>query len=42
VLVGNRYYEVTGGSVIFKGENLLEMEVEDISLAGFFKLSVSC
>ncbi|CAH1420481.1 unnamed protein product [Lactuca virosa] len=36
VLVGHRDYEVTGGSVIFKGENLLEMEAEDRSLAGLF------
>ncbi|KAH7547700.1 hypothetical protein JRO89_XS14G0004400 [Xanthoceras sorbifolium] len=28
--------EVTGGSVIFKGENLLEMEPEERSLAGLF------
>ena len=26
VLVGHPDYEVTGGSVVFKGENLLEME----------------
>ncbi|XP_076909487.1 ABC transporter I family member 6, chloroplastic-like [Bidens hawaiensis] len=36
VLVGHKDYEVTGGSVIFKGENLLEMEPEDRSLAGLF------
>ncbi|PWA88194.1 ABC transporter, conserved site-containing protein [Artemisia annua] len=36
VLVGHRDYEVTGGSVVFKGENLLEMEAEDRSLAGLF------
>ncbi|XP_071732718.1 ABC transporter I family member 6, chloroplastic-like [Rutidosis leptorrhynchoides] len=36
VLVGHKDYEVTGGSVVFKGENLLEMEAEDRSLAGLF------
>ncbi|OAY46009.2 ABC transporter I family member 6, chloroplastic [Manihot esculenta] len=36
VLVGHPDYEVTGGSVMFKGENLLEMEPEDRSLAGLF------
>ncbi|CAL1374083.1 unnamed protein product [Linum trigynum] len=36
VLVGHPHYEVTGGSVIFKGENLLDMEPEDRSLAGLF------
>ncbi|XP_076928331.1 ABC transporter I family member 6, chloroplastic-like [Bidens hawaiensis] len=36
VLVGHKDYEVTGGSVVFKGENLLEMEPEDRSLAGLF------
>ncbi|GKB66652.1 ABC transporter I family member 6, chloroplastic, partial [Tanacetum coccineum] len=36
VLVGHRDYEVTGGSVIFKGDNLLEMEAEDRRLAGLF------
>ncbi|KAI3735063.1 hypothetical protein L6452_14550 [Arctium lappa] len=36
VLVGHRDYQVTGGSVVFKGENLLEMEAEDRSLAGLF------
>ncbi|KAL5800533.1 hypothetical protein ACOSQ4_033417 [Xanthoceras sorbifolium] len=36
VLVGHPDYEVTGGSVIFKGENLLEMEPEERSLAGLF------
>ncbi|KAF7849425.1 hypothetical protein BT93_L0808 [Corymbia citriodora subsp. variegata] len=36
VLVGHPDYEVTGGSMIFKGENLLEMEPEDRSLAGLF------
>ncbi|XP_038980409.1 ABC transporter I family member 6, chloroplastic-like [Phoenix dactylifera] len=36
VLVGHPDYEVTGGSVIFKGENLLEMEPEERSHAGIF------
>ncbi|CAN0900623.1 ABC transporter I family member 6, chloroplastic [Linum grandiflorum] len=36
VLVGHPHYEVTGGSVVFKGENLLDMEPEDRSLAGLF------
>ncbi|CAL1358202.1 unnamed protein product [Linum trigynum] len=36
VLVSNPHYEVTGGSVIFKGENLLDMEPEDRSIAGLF------
>ncbi|XP_010938047.1 ABC transporter I family member 6, chloroplastic [Elaeis guineensis] len=36
VLVGHPDYEVTGGSVIFKGENLLDMEPEDRSHAGLF------
>lgn len=36
VLAGHPAYEVTGGEVLFKGENLLEMEPEDRSLAGVF------
>ncbi|KAL9422497.1 hypothetical protein AB3S75_034716 [Citrus x aurantiifolia] len=36
VLVGHPDYEVTEGSVVFKGENLLEMEPEERSLAGLF------
>ncbi|XP_060211266.1 ABC transporter I family member 6, chloroplastic [Lycium barbarum] len=36
VLVGHPDYEITGGSVSFKGENLLEMEPEERSLAGLF------
>ncbi|KAK9128243.1 hypothetical protein Syun_017040 [Stephania yunnanensis] len=36
VLVGHPDYEVTGGSMMFKGENLLDMEPEDRSLAGMF------
>ncbi|KAI3911433.1 hypothetical protein MKW98_010320 [Papaver atlanticum] len=36
VLVGHPDYEVTGGTVVFKGENLLDMEPEERSLAGLF------
>jgi Fe-S cluster assembly ATP-binding protein len=36
VLAGHPDYEVTGGEVIFKGENLLEMEPEDRSRSGIF------
>ncbi|WCJ19164.1 ABC transporter I family member 6 chloroplastic [Euphorbia peplus] len=36
VLVGHPDYEVTGGSIVFKGENLLDMEPEERSLAGLF------
>ncbi|KAG7581024.1 P-loop containing nucleoside triphosphate hydrolase [Arabidopsis suecica] len=36
VLVGHPDYEVTGGSIVFKGQNLLDMEPEDRSLAGLF------
>lgn len=36
VLVGHPDYQVTGGSMRFKGENLLEMEPENRSLAGLF------
>ncbi|PIA59708.1 hypothetical protein AQUCO_00400542v1 [Aquilegia coerulea] len=36
VLVGHPDYEVTGGTVIFKGENLLDMSPEERSLAGLF------
>ncbi|CAK8579424.1 unnamed protein product [Lathyrus sativus] len=36
VLVGHPDYEVTGGSVVFKGENLLEMEPEERALEGLF------
>lgn len=36
VLVGHPDYEVTDGSVIFKGENLLEKEPEERSHAGLF------
>lgn len=34
--MGHPDYEVTGGSVVFKGENLLEMEPEERSLSGLF------
>ena len=36
VLVGHPDYEVTGGSIVFKGSDLLEMEPEERSLAGLF------
>ncbi|KAJ8440721.1 hypothetical protein Cgig2_005452 [Carnegiea gigantea] len=36
VLVGHPDYEVTGGTVTFKGQSLLEMEPEERSLAGMF------
>lgn len=36
VLVGHPDYEVTGGSVVFKGENLLDMDPEERSHAGLF------
>ncbi len=36
VLVGHPSYEVTGGEVIFNGENLLEMEPEQRALKGIF------
>lgn len=36
VLVGHPDYEVTSGSVVFKGENLLEMEPEERALEGLF------
>ncbi|CAN6697438.1 unnamed protein product [Malus baccata var. baccata] len=36
VLAGHPEYQVTGGSVVFKGENLLEMPAEDRPLAGLF------
>jgi Fe-S cluster assembly ATP-binding protein len=35
-LVGKPDYEITEGSVFFKGQNLLEMEPEDRALAGIF------
>lgn len=36
VLAGHPSYEVTGGEVWFKGENLLELEPEERAHAGFF------
>ena len=36
VLTGHPEYEVTGGEVIYQGENLLEKEPEERSLAGIF------
>ncbi|KAI4373110.1 hypothetical protein MLD38_011272 [Melastoma candidum] len=36
VLVGHPDYVVTGGSMVFKGENLVDMEPEERSLAGLF------
>lgn len=36
VLAGHPAYEVTGGEVIFKGQNLLEMEPEDRARSGVF------
>lgn len=36
VLAGHPDYEVTGGEVIYKGENLLDKEPEERALAGLF------
>lgn len=36
VLAGREGYEVTGGSVMFKGENLLELEAEERAHKGVF------
>ncbi|XP_058207420.1 ABC transporter I family member 6, chloroplastic [Rhododendron vialii] len=36
VLVGHPDYVVTGGSIVFKGENVLDMDPEERSLAGLF------
>lgn len=36
VLVGHQDYDVTGGSVLFKDQNLLEMEPEERSHVGLF------
>lgn len=36
VLVGHPDYEVTKGDIVFKGENLLEMDPEERSHAGLF------
>lgn len=35
-LMGHPNYEVTGGEVLFKGENILEMEADERSRAGVF------
>ncbi len=36
VLAGHPAYEVTGGEVIFRGQNLLEMEPEERAISGVF------
>jgi Fe-S cluster assembly ATP-binding protein len=36
ILAGHPDYEVTGGEIIYKGQNLLELEAEDRALAGIF------
>ena len=36
VIVGNPAYEVTSGSIIFNGQNLLEMKPEERANAGIF------
>ncbi|PIN14025.1 putative ABC-type transport, ATPase component/CCR4 associated factor [Handroanthus impetiginosus] len=36
VLVGHPDYEVTGGSITYKGQDLLEMEPEERAVAGLF------
>jgi Fe-S cluster assembly ATP-binding protein len=36
ILAGHPDYEVTGGEVIFKGQNLLDLEPEERALAGVF------
>jgi Fe-S cluster assembly ATP-binding protein len=36
VLAGHSDYEVTGGEIIFKGENILELEPEERALKGIF------
>lgn len=36
ILAGHPAYEVTGGEVIFQGENLLEMEAEERARSGVF------
>ncbi|KAI3470982.1 hypothetical protein Pfo_027645 [Paulownia fortunei] len=36
VLVGHPDYEITGGSVTYKGQDLLEMEPEERAIAGLF------
>lgn len=36
VLVGHPDYEITGGSITYKGQDLLEMEPEERAVAGMF------
>jgi Fe-S cluster assembly ATP-binding protein len=36
ILAGHPDYEVTGGEVLYKGENILEMEADDRATAGIF------
>ncbi|MBE9040911.1 Fe-S cluster assembly ATPase SufC [Oscillatoriales cyanobacterium LEGE 11467] len=36
ILAGHPDYEVTGGEVIFQGQNLLELETQERALAGIF------
>jgi Fe-S cluster assembly ATP-binding protein len=36
VLAGNEAYEVTAGEILYKGENLLEMEADERARAGVF------
>ncbi|MCC8034881.1 MAG: Fe-S cluster assembly ATPase SufC [Rikenellaceae bacterium] len=36
VLAGNPRYEVTGGSILYRGEDLLEMDIEQRARAGLF------
>ncbi len=36
VLAGHKAYEVTGGEILYKGENLLEMSPEERACAGIF------
>ncbi|MDY7014926.1 MAG: Fe-S cluster assembly ATPase SufC [Cyanobacteriota bacterium] len=36
VLAGHPDYEITGGEIVFKGENLLELEPEERALKGIF------
>ncbi len=36
ILAGHPAYEVTGGEILFNGQNLLEMEPEERALAGIF------
>jgi Fe-S cluster assembly ATP-binding protein len=36
VLAGREEYEVTGGNVLYQGEDLLELEVDERAQAGIF------